>query len=164
MQSGKDESGNAVAVAIRRAREADAPTLVEFNCRMARETEHKTLDAILVAQGVAAVFANPARGFYLVAEREEKVVAQLMITFEWSDWRNSTFWWIQSVYVHEDARRSGIFRTMYREVERLARAAGNVVGLRLYVEKDNVRAQLTYESLGMPNAGYVVHEVTFESR
>ncbi len=146
-----------MAVSIRRAKPNDHATLVEYNRRMAWETEQKRLDDQAVTQGVAAVIADAAKGFYLVAERDGEVIGQLMITSEWSDWRNGFFWWIQSVYVRDDARRQGVFRCLYQEVERLAKEIGNVVGIRLYVERDNVRAQKTYAELGMKDAGYVIY-------
>jgi len=126
---------------------------------MAWETEKKVLDAEKLRSGVEAVFGDPAKGFYIVGEMNGDVVAQLMITYEWSDWRNGWFWWIQSVFVREDARRGGVFRTLYAEIERQANEAGNVIGIRLYVEKDNARARTTYVNLGMHDAGYSVFEV-----
>ena len=146
-----------MTVSIRRARPEDHPTLVEYNRRMAWETEQKRLDDLALSQGVAAALADPAKGFYLVAEHEGAIVGQLMITSEWSDWRNGFFWWVQSVYVREDARRQGVFRCLYIEVERLARETGNIAGIRLYVERDNVRAQKTYEKLGMKEEAYCIY-------
>src|SRR5215469_9421853 len=134
---------------VRPATKSDQPTLIEFNQAMAWETEHKVLEFDAISRGVAAVFDDPAKGFYLVAERGTSVVGQLMITTEWSDWRNGWFWWIQSVYVHPEARRQGIFRLLFDEAKRLGKAKGNVVGLRLYVEKHNTTAQSTYLGLGM---------------
>lgn len=145
-------------VAVRRATVADCAILAEYNRAMAWETEHKQLDAETLARGVAAVFEDNAKGFYLVAESGSEVVGQLMITTEWSDWRNGWFWWIQSVYVPPSARKKGVFRALFAEAERMARSSGNVVGLRLYVERENVNAQRTYQSLGMNDAGYLVFE------
>ncbi len=145
-------------VNVRRANSADRTTLIEYNRAMAWETEHKQLDHNVLSRGVDAALADPAKGFYLVAECDGEVVGQLMITTEWSDWRNGWFWWIQSVYVRPDARKQGIFRSLFHEAERLARNAGDVVGLRLYVERENVNAQRTYESLGMNDAAYLVFE------
>jgi GNAT superfamily N-acetyltransferase len=146
-----------MTVSIRRARPSDHATLVEYNRRMAWETEQKRLDDQVLSQGVAAVLADPAKGFYLVAERNGEVVGQLMITSEWSDWRNGFFWWIQSVYVREDARRHGVFRRLYHEIERIAKESGDIVGIRLYVERDNVRAQKTYADLGMKEEAYCIY-------
>ena len=146
-------------LAIRRGRPADAATIAEFNQRMAWETEHKPLDPATLARGVGRVFEDPAKGFYLVAEARGEVVGQLMVTFEWSDWRDGWFWWVQSVYVRDDCRRQGVFRELFAEVLRLGRETGNVVGVRLYVEKANARAQATYQQLGMSDVGYLVEEI-----
>lgn len=146
---------------IRDAYPADIPFLVASNAAMARETEDKTLDPATLERGVTAVLNDPARGFYLIAERAGTPVACLMITYEWSDWRNGNWWWIQSVYVLPAARRQGAFRALYAEVERRARAASNVAGLRLYVEKQNAHAQATYRALGMNMAPYDLLERSF---
>jgi ribosomal protein S18 acetylase RimI-like enzyme len=146
-------------VTIRRGQHGDAATIAAFNCRMAWETEHKRLDPDIVGRGVLRVFDDRAKGFYLVAESAREIVGQLMVTFEWSDWRDGWIWWIQSVFVHEDHRRRGVFRTLHDEVIRLAKSAGDVVGIRLYVERDNTRAQATYQQLGMKDAGYLVMEM-----
>jgi ribosomal protein S18 acetylase RimI-like enzyme len=146
-------------ITIRKGEPRDVAVIAEFNRRMAWETEHKRLDPDVLAMGVMRVFGDPGKGFYLVAQADQEVVAQLMVTYEWSDWRDGWFWWVQSVYVREDQRRRGVFRQLHEEVMRLARAAGDVVGVRLYVERDNTRAQATYERLGMTDAGYVVREV-----
>jgi GNAT superfamily N-acetyltransferase len=148
-----------MSLTIRRATPADAPVLVAFNAAIAWETEHKRLDPDVLAAGVRAVFDDPARGFYTVAERGNEVVGQMMVTFEWSDWRNGWFWWVQSVYVRDDARREGVFRALYREVERQAAADPAVIGLRLYFETDNARAQSTYRALGMSDTTYGVMEL-----
>jgi len=149
------------AIAIRTACRADIPALVEWNAAMARETEGKTLDHALLARGVAAVLEEPRRGFYLVAETGGAALGGLLVTYEWSDWRNGDFWWIQSVYVTPAARRGGVFRALHAEVERRARAAA-AVGLRLYVETANVRAQTTYERLGMQRCHYLMYERAFD--
>ena len=148
-----------MTLTIRRATPADLPVLVAFNTAIAWETEHKKLDPDVLIAGVRAVFADPARGFYTVAEQDGVVVGQMMITFEWSDWRNGWFWWVQSVYVHESARRGGVFRALYREIERQAAADPTVIGLRLYFETDNARAQSTYRALGMTDTTYGMMEV-----
>ena len=140
-------------IVIRAAEVADIAFLVECNAAMALETEHKTLDRDVLTRGTRAVFDNPRRGFYLIAELDGDPAGCLLITFEWSDWRNGDWWWFQSVYVTRAARRTGVFRALYAEVERRARAAG-AVGLRLYVERDNERAQQTYASLGMEEEPY----------
>jgi ribosomal protein S18 acetylase RimI-like enzyme len=144
---------------IRRATAADVPVLVAFNTAIAWETEDTRLDPAVLTAGVGAVLADPARGFYTVAERDGEVVGQMLITFEWSDWRNGWFWWVQSVYVRADARRGGVFRALYRATERSAAADPTVIGLRLYFDVDNARAQSTYRALGMSDTSYGMMEV-----
>jgi len=153
-----------IQLRVREATMADINVLVEFNAAMALETENKTLDPPVLSAGVAAVIAEPKRGFYLVAEHGRDVVGCLLITYEWSDWRNGDWWWFQSVYVHPDHRRGGVFRALYDEVERLAHLRSDVVGLRLYVERDNVRAQQTYASLGMHEAAYKMFAKPFHPK
>lgn len=138
---------------VRAATAADASFLVDCNAAMAHETEHKTLDREVLTHGVQAVFDEPRRGFYLVAECDGEPAGCLLVTYEWSDWRDGDWWWIQSVYVVTQARRRGVFRALYNEVEQRARGAG-AVGLRLYVERENTRAQQTYFSLGMEEEPY----------
>ena len=147
---------------IRDALPADQEFLAHGNEAMALETEHKTLDPRVVRRGVAAALAESAHGRYFVAEDATGTpVGQLMVTYEWSDWRNGQFWWIQSVYVLPGWRRRGVFRALYEHVDTLARASPAVCGLRLYVEADNVNAQRTYERCGMVDAGYRVMEVDY---
>lgn len=138
---------------IREATIPDITFLVDCNAAMAQETEHKTLNRDALARGTHAVFIDPHRGFYMVAEQDGKLAGSLLVTYEWSDWRNGDWWWIQSVYVTAAARRHGVFRALYAETERRARAAG-AVGLRLYVERENTRAQQTYAALGMEEEPY----------
>jgi GNAT superfamily N-acetyltransferase len=142
---------------VRAARPGDATIIVEFNRRMARETEGLELDPATLARGVAAALADASKALYFVAEVGDEVVAQLMITREWSDWRNADIWWIQSVYVAESARRGGVFRALFAHAEALARQRG-VVALRLYVEQRNEDAQRTYERLGMRASHYAMME------
>ncbi len=139
---------------VRSATAADIDVIVQFNAAMAVETEAKTLDPSVLRAGVAAVFAEMRRGFYLVAEYAGEITGCLMITYEWSDWRNGDWWWLQSVYVRPEHRRGGVFRALYAEVERRAAARPEVVGVRLYVERDNGQAQRTYQSLGMHEDAY----------
>ncbi len=154
-------------IEVRLATPADEPTIVGFNAEMARETEGRSLDRARLTAGTRAVFENDERGFYVVALRAGALVGCLLVTREWSDWRNGWFWWIQSVYVVQSARRRGIYRAMYTWLEAQARTAGasgdgaKVVGLRLYVERDNVAAMATYEALGMLRARYQLFEVDF---
>jgi len=132
--------------------------IVRFNQAMALETEGKALDPDTLGRGVKRVFDEPTLGRYLVAQAEDgTVVACLMITYEWSDWRDAPVWWIQSVYVSPEHRRKGVFKRLYRSVRALGEAAG-VCGYRLYVERENTRAQQTYEDLGMSRAGYLMFE------
>ncbi len=147
-----------MALTVRRATPADAPVVAEFNARLARETEGKTLDPAVLAAGVAAVLADPNKGIYFVAEDEGSVLGMTEVTFEWSDWRNGWLWWIQSVYVRADARRRGVFRALYEHIYQTAVREADVVGLRLYVEHHNHAAQQTYLRLGMTEAGYRVLE------
>lgn len=144
---------------IRAATPDDLDALVGFACAMALETEHKRLDPETVRRGVGRALAEPGRARYLVAELDSVVVGTLMLTVEWSDWRCADWWWIQSVYVAPAARRAGVFRALYAHVLAAARAEGEAVcGIRLYVERDNHRAQATYRALGMADAAYLVME------
>ncbi|MGB5345842.1 MAG: GNAT family N-acetyltransferase [Woeseia sp.] len=146
---------------IRDAVPADINVIAEYNAAMAQETEGRTLAPDVINAGVAAVMADPTKGRYWVCEQDGKIIGQIMVTWEWSDWRNGMQWWIQSVYVHPEQRRQGVFAALYRHVESLARADRNVCGLRLYVENENERAQQTYLALGMVRPGYLVMEADF---
>jgi GNAT superfamily N-acetyltransferase len=149
-----------MSMTIRPASPADIDHLVKWNAAMAWETEHKHLDEAVLRAGTEAVFADPRRGTYLVAELDGIPAGSLLITYEWSDWRNGDFWWVQSVYVAEEARRRGVFRALYEAVKERAREAG-AVGTRLYVETENTRAQSTYASLGMERCEYAMLEQIF---
>ena len=143
---------------IRIAKENDAPALTEFNQAMALETEGKMLDAQTLQSGVEAVFQAEKKGFYVVAEEDDKIIGGLMITFEWSDWRNRWFWWIQSVYILPEHRGRSIYTLLYKFVKKRAAEAENVCGFRLYVEKENTNAQKVYEKLGMESSHYLMYE------
>jgi GNAT superfamily N-acetyltransferase len=144
---------------IRRAGPTDAATVIDFNQRLARETEGKTLDPAVLAAGVAASLADPeVKGPYFLAVEGDAVLGQVGVTFEWSDWRNGWFWWLQSVYVVPEARGRGVFRALYEHVAGLARRDPQVTGLRLYVERDNRAAQQTYRRLGMEASAYLLFE------
>jgi GNAT superfamily N-acetyltransferase len=143
---------------VRPATVADAPLLEEFNCRLAPETEGKSLDPEVVHKGVAAGLADPNKAEYFVAEESGRVIGMVLLTREWSDWRNGWLWWIQSVYVRQEARRRGVFRTLYDHVYQLAVADPTVIGLRLYMEENNHVAARTYRGVGMEPAGYVVFQ------
>ncbi|HEY9698768.1 MAG TPA: GNAT family N-acetyltransferase [Trichocoleus sp.] len=145
-------------VIIRRAGLEDAAVLVAFNRAMAQETEGKDLVPEVIAAGVKNLLENVNLGFYLVAERSDEVIGSLMITTEWSDWRNGIFWWVQSVYVRPDFRRQGVYRRLYQFVQTLAQQDPHVCGFRLYVERENRIAQQTYRSLGMEETAYRVFE------
>ena len=151
-------------IIVREASPEDAAALVAFNQAMARETEGVALDAELVREGVKAVFASPDRGFYLVAEVQRQVAGALLVTYEWSDWRNSTFWWVQSVYVDPGWRRKGVYRAMHSHVYDIASSRQDVCGIRLYVDRKNRAAQRTYASLGMARARYDMYEIDFARR
>jgi len=143
---------------IRFARRDDLQTLVQFNRAMARETESKELIPEVVSAGVSALLDRPELGFYVVAQQNDEIVGCLMVTTEWSDWRNGSFWWIQSVYVLPRARRQGVYRRLYEFVKAEAGKKKDVCGFRLYVERENVAAQKTYASLGMVETEYKLYE------
>ena len=154
-------SGSPSTVAVRLARAADAAKIVEFNLGLARETEERALPPDVLGRGVDKALADPARGSYFVAEVGGEVAACLLITTEWSDWRDGWFWWIQSVYVAPEHRGVGVYTALHEHVRARARAAVDVVGLRLYVEKQNLRAQRTYRKLGMEETYYLLFEEVF---
>ena len=145
-------------IIIRPATLDDADPIVAFNSALAAETECKSLDVRNITVGVRAALADPSRSLYFVAEVEGEVIGQTMVTFEWSDWRNGFFWWIQSVYVDSRFRRRGVFRALHEYVRREARSRPEVCGLRLYVHHDNRRAIKTYAQLGMPQSEYLMCE------
>jgi ribosomal protein S18 acetylase RimI-like enzyme len=146
---------------IREAVASDATQIAQYNAMLAMETEGTRLAPEVAERGAEAMFADRSKGRYWLAEVDGEVVGQLMLTYEWSDWRNGMVWWIQSVYVHGDFRRRGVFSTLYRHVESLARQEPEVCGLRLYVERDNAHAQSTYEALGMHTTNYLVMQSMF---
>jgi GNAT superfamily N-acetyltransferase len=142
---------------VRRATRDDAISIIDFQKKMAWETEKLKLEDQTVAEGVIAVFDDHSRGHYFVTEYEGKVVASLLITYEWSDWRNCNIWWLQSVYVMPEFRRKGLFTKMYYYIKELAEEQ-DIAGLRLYVESGNIRARETYESLGMSSGHYSFYQ------
>jgi ribosomal protein S18 acetylase RimI-like enzyme len=147
-------------ITFRAAHEGDIESLVQFNLAMAAETEGKALDENVLRAGVSRVINWPQYGFYIVAQdmTTDAIVGSLMVTYEWSDWRNSLFWWIQSVYVLPHYRRLGIYRGLYQSVKTKANEEGGVCGFRLYVEKENLIAQQTYQRLGMAESHYLMYE------
>ncbi|MFY2763910.1 GNAT family N-acetyltransferase [Arenimonas sp. MALMAid1274] len=149
---------------IRQATVDDVDRLADWAVAMALETEHKQLDPGTVRLGVRAVLDQPGRGIYYIAERAGEAAGTLMLTYEWSDWRNGDWWWIQSVYVAPGHRRQGVYAAMYEHVRAAAQARPDVCGLRLYVEHANANAQRTYESLGMADAGYRMYEAALPKR
>jgi GNAT superfamily N-acetyltransferase len=150
-----------VAVQIRKAVPDDAQVIAGFNARLALETERRLLDARLLDAGVAAVLADSSRGIYWLAEVNHQVVGQLLITTEWSDWRNGWFWWIQSVFVKPEWRGRGVFEALYHFIEEQASANPDICGLRLYVDSHNSRAKTTYHRLGLGETNYELLEVDF---
>ena len=147
-------------VTVRPATAADAPLLVEFNRAMARESEDKGLDVGTLTSGVDHLLRHPGDGFYLVADRGGPAGA-LMVTYEWSDWRNGRFWWIQSVYVLPEQRRRGVYRALHEHVRGMARQDPEACGIRLYVERENTGAMATYRALGMMETHYRLYEEEF---
>lgn len=146
---------------VRKTTIEDAKIIVEFNQLMAIETENKKLADDVISSGVKRLMQRPEYGFYLVAENtEHTVVGTCMVTMEWSDWRDGLFWWVQSVYVKSDYRKQGIYSAMYNKIRELAAEEPDVYGFRLYVEKDNLIAQKTYEKLGMKATDYLLYEST----
>ena len=143
---------------IRSASPDDISDIAQFNIAMAQETEERQLDPETIQSGVSGVIQNHAHGFYLIAERDQVAVGSLLITFEWSDWRNGTLWWIQSVYVKPEHRRTGIFKALYDAVISRAHDTENVRGIRLYVEQENLGAQSVYQKLLMQKTPYQMYE------
>jgi len=146
------------AISVRAAHADDVALMAEWAQAMAFETEQKHLDPDTITRGLREGVADPQRSRYFIAEIAGEPVGTLMFTFEWSDWRCAWWWWLQSVYVPPAHRRKGVYRAMYEHVQALAKQSPEVCGLRLYVERDNIRAQRTYESLGMNDAGYWMFE------
>ncbi len=153
------------SIQIRPATKHDVDTIVEFNRAMALETENRRLDLSTLRQGIHAFLENSGYGSYIVAELPEdtsrKPVGQLMITYEWSDWRNGVFWWIQSVYVAPERRGKGVFRALYDHILAKAKTDPKVCGIRLYVERENRSAQTVYQRVGLVPSVYTVYEQDF---
>jgi GNAT superfamily N-acetyltransferase len=145
-------------ITIRKAMKTDIPMLVNFQERMAFETEGISLDNAVLTAGVEALFAEPSRGNYFVAVDDDRVVASLLITYEWSDWRNKTIFWIQSVFVNPVHRRKGIYSQMFQHIKEIVTNDDAVGGIRLYVDRTNINAQQTYSALGMNGEHYQVFE------
>ncbi len=146
-------------IKIREAALSDLSVIADFNMRMAQETEGLSLEPDRVHSGVAGILQDPAKGLYYVAEVAGTVAGQVMITYEWSDWRDGNIWWIQSVYVKPEFRRAGVFSALFNHLRSLAQKRGDVCSLRLYVHSENVRACQSYERLGMHRTKYEVLEL-----
>ncbi|EKQ57299.1 MULTISPECIES: GNAT family N-acetyltransferase [unclassified Clostridium] len=145
-------------VEIRKAEINDLETIVKFNYNLAKETEDKELDLEILSKGVSAVINDQAKGQYYVYVIDNKVVGQIMYTYEWSDWRNGMFLWVESVYVDANFRRKGIYKKLYNHVKNVCDNDEGIAGIRLYVEKENLNAQATYSSLGMHECNYHIYE------
>jgi ribosomal protein S18 acetylase RimI-like enzyme len=142
---------------IREADLDDTQRIVLFNQAMARETEGRELDRKTLTKGVESLLKNPSGGRYFVVVKGEEVVGQVMVTTEWSDWRNGQVWWLQNVYVSKRHRREGVYRLLHEHVRETARSE-KVIGIRLYVERDNLPAQETYQALGMERSQYLMFQ------
>ena len=150
-----------MTIRVRRAAAADAKIITDFNSAIARETEHLDLDRKRLLRGIKALLNDPLKGYYILGEIDGQIAGQLMITYEWSDWRAAMFWWVQSVYVLPEFRGAGVFSRLFHFVEKAARKNKSVCGMRLYVEHGNARAKQTYEHLGMKQANYGMYEMDF---
>ncbi len=145
-------------VRIRPAYEEDAEVIADFQVKMAMETENFVLDKLTVNQGVLHVFRDSSKGKYLVAVDNERIVGSLLMTYEWSDWRNTTVVWVQSVYVLPEYRKQGVFSMLYATVKQLVEDDDTFAGIRLYVDKSNTAAQKVYQKSGMNGDHYQLFE------
>lgn len=152
---------NDINIIIRKGTRQDTDDILRFQQTMASETEGKVLDEALLRRGITTIFDSSGKGFYLVAEVDGRLVGNLLITYEWSDWRNATFWWIQSVFVDANWRRKGVYRSMHDYLLRIAECRVDICGIRLYVERANKIAQQTYKDLGMAKSHYDLYEIDF---
>lgn len=146
-------------VSIRKSQPADIPTIVDFQKLLALESENVQLDGTLVTRGIQAMFDDPSKGIYFVAEVDGELAGCHSITYEWSDWRNGMVWWLQSVYVVDKHRKNGVFKAMFENLKKLINNDPTLVGLRLYVDKTNARAQKVYAAMGMNGDHYSVFEL-----
>ncbi|MBL0741905.1 GNAT family N-acetyltransferase [Chryseolinea lacunae] len=145
-------------ITIQKATLQDVDTLIDFQQKLAFESEGVTLNGNVLRKGLHALFADPNKGFYFIAKENSEVIGCHMITFEWSDWRNGMVWWLQSVYVKESHRKKGVFKLMYDNIVNIVNADPGLIGLRLYVDKTNARAMKVYEAMGMDGSHYTVYE------
>ena len=149
---------NQCSIEIRTAKIEDLETIVKFNYNLAKETEDKELDLEILTKGVESMLSDKSKGQYYVYTINDKVVGQIMHTYEWSDWRNGMLLWVQSVYVDSEYRRKGIYKELYNYVKNLCDEDDGIAGIRLYVEKENFNAKATYKSLGMQECNYHMYE------
>ena len=143
---------------IRKALNKDIDVIARYNYNLAYETENKILNMNILTKGVEAIIKDENKGIYHVCEINGEVVGQIMYTFEWSDWRNGTFLWIQSVYVNKEFRGMGVFKALYKFIRDIADNDNNICGIRLYVEKENTIAKKTYKNIGMKECNYYIYE------
>ncbi|HPS24621.1 MAG TPA: GNAT family N-acetyltransferase [Bacteroidales bacterium] len=143
---------------IRKATFQDAVTLAENQVRMAMESENMKLDYQTVIKGREAYLNDPGKGTCYIAQEDGQIAGSLMVTREWSDWRNGWIWWIQSVYVLPEFRRRGVYKALYEHLQKLVNESPDVLGIRLYAEKNNRKALAAYRSLGMSDDHYVTFE------
>lgn len=143
---------------IRKALNKDIDVIARYNYNLAYETENKILDMNILTRGVEAIIKDENKGIYHVCEINGEVVGQIMYTFEWSDWRNGTFLWIQSAYVNKEFRGMGVFKALYKFIRDIAENDNNICGIRLYVEKENTIAKKTYKNIGMKECNYYIYE------
>lgn len=153
-----------MSLLIRRASLQDIEAIIDFNLKLADESEGKILNKDVLSSGIGLIFADPSKGFYLLAEENGNTIGQLMITYETSDWRNGVFWWIQSVYVKAEWRRKGVFSALYYTIEQQAKKSDSCCGIRLYVEEHNEAALETYKKLGLLKTHYFLLEKDFSSK
>lgn len=149
---------NSSSIKIRKAKIENLETIVKFNYNLAKETEDKELDLEILTKGVRAILNDSTKGQYYVYVIDNKVVGQIMHTYEWSDWRNGMLLWVQSVYVDAEYRRKGVYKELYNYIKNLCDEDDGIAGIRLYVEKENFNAKATYKSLGMQECNYHMYE------
>ncbi len=153
------------AICIRRAGPDDTNTITAFNTAMALETEDRRLDQATLREGIRSLLSQPEYGFYIIAEYSHRdasqPIGQLMITYEWSDWRNGLFWWVQSVYVVPDYRQRGVYQAMHRHITDEAKNDPRICGIRLYVARENERARAAYRRVGLLPSAYDMYEHDF---
>jgi GNAT superfamily N-acetyltransferase len=148
-----------MSLTIRSAEPSDQAVITQFNLDLAMQTESLALDKDVVQKGVAAILGDQSKGFYTVAESAEEIVGQVMVTYEWSDWRNGNIWWLQSVYVQPRWRGKGVFSALLQHLREAAETRPDVCGIRLYMHETNSQANKVYNQLGFSHTGYQVFEM-----